>query len=70
MLRITFNFVLDHPASIQCQPIIIWLQRMLSYCYKLVANKAESELLLDFVLLAGEAWQGLHEEVRGTGRGW
>jgi hypothetical protein len=39
---------------------IQWLQRTLSYCNKLVSNKAESELL-DFVL-AAEVWQGLHED--------
>jgi hypothetical protein len=42
---------------------IQWLQRTLSYWNnwnKLVANKAESELL-DFVL-AAEVWQGLHED--------
>ncbi len=36
------------------------LQRTLSYWNKLVADKAESELL-DFVL-AAEVWQGLHED--------
>jgi hypothetical protein len=41
---------------------IQWLQRTLSYWNKLVANKAESELL-DFVL-AAEVWQGLY---RGGG---
>ena len=43
-----------YPMQIQ------WLQRTLSYWNKLVANKAESELL-DFVL-AAEVWQGLHED--------
>jgi hypothetical protein len=39
---------------------IQWLQRTLSYWNKLVANKAESELL-DFIL-AAEVWQGLRED--------
>jgi hypothetical protein len=43
-----------YPMQIQ------WLQRALGYWNKLVANKAESELL-DFVL-AAEVWQGLHED--------
>jgi hypothetical protein len=43
-----------YPLQIQ------WLQRTLIYWNKLVANKAESELL-DFVL-AAEVWQGLHED--------
>jgi hypothetical protein len=34
---------------------------MIAAYIKLVANKAESELLLDFVL-AAEVWQGLHED--------
>ncbi len=44
---------------------IQWLQRTLRYWNKLVANKAESELLdlksTKFVL-AAEVWQGLHED--------
>ncbi len=36
------------------------LQRTLSYWNKLVANKANSEML-DFVL-AAEVWQGLHKD--------
>ncbi len=39
---------------------IQWLQRTLSYWNKLVANKANNELL-DFVL-AAEVWQGLHKD--------
>jgi hypothetical protein len=47
-----------YPMQIQ------WLQRTLSYWNKLVANKAESELL-DFIL-AAEVWQGLHFLARGS----
>jgi hypothetical protein len=39
---------------------IQWLQRTLRYWNKLVANKADSEML-DFVL-AAEVWQGLHKD--------
>jgi hypothetical protein len=39
---------------------IQWLQLTLNYWNKLVANKADSEML-DFVL-AAEVWQGLHKD--------
>ncbi len=39
---------------------IQWVQRTLRYRNKVVANKADSEML-DFVL-AAEVWQGLHND--------
>jgi hypothetical protein len=55
--RSTSNLFLEmgrYPMQIQ------WLQRTLRYWNKLVANKADSEML-DFVL-AAEVWQGLHKD--------